>query len=225
MKRMIYLPIAILMLSGTFLNAQIEKKDSLSGNKSFYKNELGIDMVFFLNLFRNQYEVTNTTQLFINYDRWIAPKTAIRCVVGFGFNNNQVKQDTLPLLSGKTSNIIIKIGLRREQRISKRWLFYYGCDLAYENDLSSSQIGDYTSGVVTTTIRNVYYGPSPFMGVRFEINSRISFTTETNANLFFYNKENIKENDKFPVQNATTTTKGFGLEYIIPQNIYLKVKF
>jgi|ERR1035437_1456256 hypothetical protein len=202
-----------------------QKKDSLESKTSYLKNEVGFDMVFFLNLFRNQWEPSNTTELILNYERWISPENALRLTWGAGYYNNRVKQDTLPMLSSKNSNNIIAIGFKHEQRLSKKWLFFYGSDLAFEYDFTQSQQGTNSAGVVTTTDKNIYYGPAPFMGITFEVNSRVSFSTETNVNLFFSSKETKEENDKFPLQNISSTTSGFGLAYLLPQNIFMKIKF
>lgn len=216
--------LCIIFISSSLISFA-QKKDSLENKTNYLKNEVGFDMIFFLNLFRNQWEPSNTTELIVNYQRWISPENALRITWGIGYYNNRVKQDTLPLLSSKNSNNIIAIGFKHEQRMSKHWLFFYGSDLAFEYDFTQSQQGTNLTGVATTTDKNIYYGPAPFMGIIFEVNSRVSFSTETNANFFFSNKESKTENDKSPAQNTSLTTTGFNLSYILPQNIFMKIKF
>ncbi|MBI4929475.1 MAG: hypothetical protein HY841_01845 [Bacteroidetes bacterium] len=199
-----------------------QQKDSANIDSAFLKNETGIDMVFFLNLMRNQWEPSNTTLFVFSYDRWLSQKNALRFTWGIGYYNIEGKQDTFPLLKNENSNNFLKAGFNREQRIDKRWLFYYGSDLVYAFGVIKYQLGNLTSGVITTTEKNKYYGPSPFMGIRFEVNPHISFTTETYANLFFVNKENRQVNDKFPEQNTSSETTGFSIAYFIPQNIFRK---
>src|SRR5579864_3085381 len=153
----------------TNASSQIIHADTTKNN--IPKNEIRLNLSFFLSLFRNQPEATSATSFSLSGNRFISEKTFLRIDVGFGYNNNTSKIDTS--FSAKKYTELDQsygIGLGREVKVSKRFSFYYGGEAEFEPSYNKTQqpssiISSTGIGTQTVTDHNTYYGAAAFMGV------------------------------------------------------------
>lgn len=123
---------------------------------------------------------------------------------GFGGSVFYEKED-----SDKRFNTNIKMRLGRERftDISKRWRVYYGGDFKLGFEYTNAFFLD-------EPIRTYTAGGGPLCGLQFNINSRLSISTEASYDfLFFYNT------------NDGSKTRGFSTGFNIPDLFYLNYDF
>lgn len=200
--------------------------DSTHADKKEHRNEFGLDMIYFLNIFRNQYEPSNENTMVFAFDRHLQHEHIVRFFLSAGFVKSNTKEDTVPLVSNRQSDLIALPGFGWERHAGRRWAYFYGVQAKIENAAGRDVRGDNnTSGLQTTSFSNWYYGPSAFTGLKFRFNDRISIQTEMDIGFIFYNTSNSFRNEKYPSQDYATTVNGFSTEYILPRTILLNFTF
>ena len=216
--------LAFLLFVPAFSFAHEEKPDSTQ--KKECKNEFGLDMIYFLNLFRQQFEQANENTMVFAFDHHLKKERIIRFFLSTGFSSYKTKQDTGNAIYNKQTEIIALPGFGWEKHISHHWAYFYGLQAKVQNEYSSDLRGDNNNvGVQKTYSNNWFYGPSGFAGIKFVINSRISIQTEMDIAFIFHNEKTGFTNEKFPSQNNSTTVTGYNTEYIIPKTILLNFMF
>lgn len=86
-------------------------------------------------------------------------------------------------------SLSISIGKEKQSQIGKKWIFYYGGDLAPFYQYFNQEY--YYSGLPQNDNTNNDYGLkiSPFLGIRFQINDRIYVATEALLRISYSRKE------------------------------------
>src|SRR3974390_196241 len=97
-----------------------------TSKNNFFRNEIRINLNYFLALFKNQTDLPYTTSVSLSGNHFINDKTFMRFDVGFGYTLSDTKKDTVPHAKYKDLEQSYGIGLGRELKISKRFAFYYG---------------------------------------------------------------------------------------------------
>jgi hypothetical protein len=216
--------IAILLFLSCSLSgyAQI---DSLNNGKE-HKNELGIDMIYFLNVFRNQYEQANENTMVFAYDHHLNHERIFRFYLSLGIIQQSVKQDTLPAIKDLQTDLIAFPGYGTEQHINKHWAYFYGGQLKIENAMGKSTTADDgKAGATEQYFSNWFLGPSGYAGIKYLINNRISLQIESDIYFTYSTSISKTTNSRFPETNTTYKTTGYNTEYKIPKTILLNFSF
>jgi hypothetical protein len=201
-------------------------QDTSHSEKEKYRNEFGLDMIYFLNIFRNQYEQANENTMVFAFDRHLSHEHIVRFFLSTGYVKYTTKPDTGAAQHNVQTDLIALPGFGWEKHIGKRWAYFYGLQAKIENAMGKDVRGDNRyGGIQTTYFSNWFYGPSAFSGVKLLVNERISFQLEMDVSFVFYSNVSGFTNEKFPAQNYSTSITGFSTEYIIPKTILLNFKF
>jgi len=221
--------ISVLFFSQPLLAQGNEDDTDKTGIKIYedktVKNEIGFDMFFFLNLFRQQYEGQPSTVFKLVYNRELNDKISLRTELGSGYTNNNYKKDTLPTLHSLIVEENLKLGIAWKKQVYRGFQFYYGLDIEFQYGYSKEQQNQ-SGNDVLDNINTVYLiGPGPFVGLIVYLNPRVSLSIESNLNFVYSNDKAVTRDGVHPELNSTTTTKGFTTTYITPQNIFLSIKF
>jgi hypothetical protein len=181
MKKSI-LVLAAVIMSAVVLGQTVKQPDQT--NKE-YKNVLAIDanglLKQFFNFGQNPYF---TSPYIIGYKR-IFKSNALRIGIGGNISTGKSEFNDTSKNDNKRYNFNIGAGYERYSYISKRWNLYYGADAIF-----TYEYYDYHSNYSTTTsnkeiTKQFGYGVSPFLGIQFRINSRLSISTETSYDIIY----------------------------------------
>ena len=190
------------------------------------RNELGLDMIYFLNLFRNQYEQPNENTMVFSYDHHLSHEHIFRFYLSLGIIQQTVKQDTLPAKKDIQTDFIAFPGYGSERHINKHWAYFYGGQLKIENAMGKSTTDDDgTTGATEQYFSNWFVGPSGYAGIKYLINNRISLQIESDIYFTYSFSKSITTNSRFPATNTKYTTTGYNTEYSIPKTILLNFSF
>jgi hypothetical protein len=212
-----------LLLSPCFSFAQ---SDSTHSGKKEYRNEFGLDMVYFLNIFRNQWEPVNENTMVFAFDRHLEHEHILRFFLSTGLVKYTTRPDTGAAMHNQQTDLIALPGFGWEKHIGKRWACFYGLQAKIENASGKDVRGDNRyGGIQTTYFSNWYMGPSAFTGVKLCVNERISFQLEMNISFIYYHTLEGFSNEKFPNQDYENSVTGFSTEYIVPRTILLNYAF
>lgn len=187
------------------------------------KNEIGFDMFYFVNLFRN-YEGQGASLFTIAYNRELSERISLRSTIGLGYTNTKyIYQDTIAPLKTIVKAIDIKSGISWSVPTYRRWQFYYGADIEFQYGYTKQEM--YSQGINENVDKVFSLGPGPFLGLLLYLNPRVSLSIESNMN-FLYSKNTSAINySNSPDKNTTSVTKGFTTVFTKPQNVYLSIKF
>ncbi len=230
MRRLTIYLVTLLLIGfhHTSFGQMAAKRDTAQFEDRGVKSEMGFDMYYFLNIFRQHYEGMAATVFTVEYNRDLNDKITLRTSVGAGFNSNQIKEDTLTPLNSKTIEGILRGGIAWEKDSYKRWQYYYGVDFSFQYGYNSNEQSTTVKNTtyISNNIQNSYrFGPGPFLGLVFFLNPRVSLSLESYMN-FMYNYDQTKIVDESG-ENKTSviTNKGFVTSFTTPQNIFLNIKF
>jgi hypothetical protein len=191
------------------------------------KNEIGFDMIFFLNLFRQNYEPVPATLFSFNYNRELTDNYSFRSTIGLGYTNYSIKTDTMPSLKNLIVQEDLKFGLAMKKGY-KRWTLYFGADWEFQHGYTKEQSSGPVTNVVSiteNTTKVFMTGPGPFCGLIFFINPRVSLNIEANANFLYSHSTDQTTNALHDELNSKREIKGFTTVYNIPQTLFLNFKF
>jgi hypothetical protein len=196
-----------------------------SGTKS-HKNEFGLDMIYFLNIFRNQWEPVNENTMVFAFDHHLKKDRFVRMYLSTGLVKFTTRPDTGALTHNVQTDLIALPGFGWEGHVNKRWSYFYGLQARVENASGKDIRGDARyGGVQTTYFSNWYLGPSAFTGVSLHVNERISFQVEMDINFIYYHTREGFANEKFPEQDYENNEIGFSTQYFVPRTILLNYAF
>lgn len=122
-----------------------------------------------------------------------------------------------------SNSLDISIGFEKRSVVAKRWLVFGGLDLIAVSDISTSSTS--SSGQIFTSKSNSSGGgAAPLFGIQFNINDRISLSTETQLRVL-YTKG--KETFESPGNNTTSPeeTTTLSVTPILPGFIHFNVLF
>jgi len=231
MKNLFYsLLIVLIVQSCVFAQkvdtSKIKKAPEISFEDKTVKNEIGFDMFYFLNLFRNNFESPASSIFAVSYNRELSDKISLHTTLGSGYSNNVSIADSTPSL--RVINVLenLKAGVAWEKELFKRCQFYYGADLEFQYGHGKEQQLTPFKNNTKDYISNIFMiGPGPFLGFVFYFNPRVSVNIESNLN-FIYSINTTKTVDvDHPELNSKYTIKGITTTFMTPQNVFLNIRF
>ena len=149
-----------------------------------FKNQLGVDATFFIKTYFQFNEFTGNPipNYMLTYKRNFE-KSSFRSAFGVNFESffpNSAFDGDNNNYHNKSFDFVASAGWEWRSMISKRWLFYYGVDARYLIEKSDADVNYYSGGYANGNISQLQeVGIAPFLGIGFNINDRISLTTET----------------------------------------------
>jgi len=197
--------------------AQDTKDSVVAGN---YKNEIGI-------------HIWRSSPWLISYKRYVKANKAIRIGVGGGINNFDLSVTSTvnyknPPLSKRFSNYS-RLGFEWHKNISQKLYFYYGIDITffYFLTVTESKYSRDPSVTVKKSNKDIYGGLAPVAGLKFTLNSRISFSTEVLPMVLFYYRlqETTYSDPNYFDRNRNTKTTGINFALYSAGAIYLNLHF
>jgi hypothetical protein len=114
---------------------------------------------------------------------------------GYGFNSTFTSTNTFPATSSDRETTVstsdMRIGLEAQVALSNRWTLYYGADYLFGSSEDKTRVvtsiptfpGPSQNTEFLSSTTSDYQGFSPLLGIQFNINRYLSFSTE--AALFF----------------------------------------
>jgi len=133
--------------------------------------------------------------------------------------------DTTEILRNSTS-FKIRAGIEGKTELGKRWQSFYGMDFFYRMDRDHSDNMFSNAGqVIGADLKIINFGISPMLGFRFRINSRISLSTETNIELFYFQSSLKRLHVPDSTLNFETTSRGIRTYINLPTNLYFSFGF
>lgn len=229
-KKYMVLPLlGILMLAATTARAQ--DTPVKSGNNGFTEdksvhNEIGFDMLYFVNIFHDYYESSSSTIFTLAYNRDLAENLTLRLTLGSGFTNLNFKQDTLPGERNKIIEELLFAGLEWDSPVYHRWQLYYGADMQFQYGYTLTEnVDPQTHTIQDVTDIDWQTGPGPFFGLIFYINPRVSISTETYLNFIYLSEKNTITGSTDPADDSSFRRYGWNTVFTIPNNLFLNIKF
>lgn len=221
MKRIIVLFVAV---SAAFISeAQItapETKET-SGQKT---RMFGLNATSFVKNFLSFNDINPSTNDAFEFTfRCIGPKNiAFRSNLGLLFSSTTA---TVSNDDDETSlnffNLNLALGVEKRTNLSERWLCYWGIDalIGVEMTKVENKSGSFSSKDEDSVISG---GIAPVVGVQFNINDRISVSTEGSLGIKYSVTENKSTNDD---ESASTEIKSISLATVLPTFVYFNIKF
>jgi hypothetical protein len=152
------------------------------------KNDIGFNTTFFLN---NIFQ-SSSTPFSIMYKKYQTPDKAYR--FGIDTNFSIRKNSGIGNFTDQTSySLSVVLGKEKQNRAWKAWVWYYGLDIVPSFSRLTSI--NFSNDQKTQEYINSAYGLTarPFLGIRFDINSRLYISSEMNLSLVFSHNTNIQK--------------------------------
>ncbi|MCW3105079.1 MAG: hypothetical protein JWO09_3519 [Bacteroidetes bacterium] len=145
-----------------------------------------------------------------------------------GLGGNVVSDDqSLTDSTGTTHgnyNAGIRVGYEHYCYLAKKWMWYFGADLtvghSVNNTTNYNAIATYKSSQTTNS-----YGISPFLGVTFNINPRLSIATEANLSIAYVQIKFKESSGPDPVYERHSGTNRILGQFSEPEFISVRLKF
>lgn len=146
-----------------------------------HKNIIGIDANGILSQIFNfsPYNSVYYSPYMLRYKRLLNQSNTIRFNIG-GYANSReyTTNDTLPS-SDNYTDVNLGLGYAHYCYLGKHWNYYFGIDAIFQYSKSEYKSTYSPNGKREQTNKTKGYGASPFFGIQFLINPRMSISTET----------------------------------------------
>ena len=217
----IYKHVLALAMSCILTSAMAQENESVQ-----LKHDIGFNTNFVI---QNLFDATQTP-FDLMYKTYRSENRAIRYGVSFfastrnseshSTNNNSSYSDR------SYFNLSPSIGTEFQSVINKHWVYYYGGDLIASYERSTS---DYFNGNgdLNTEYLSESYGvrTRPFIGLRFNINSRLYLVTELSVSLAYMRSSDYQRNVLADQVERDLTSNSFALSLNRATGILLFYRF
>lgn len=187
--------------------------------------QLGLNATYFVSNFLglNQNELVTSPYAFVGKLKYA--RMALRFGIGAESSNETQSGDFASnIFDRKKQGFDLRIGIERQQNISARWSVYYGLDALVGSQLDQTRASSVFDEVVTRTL-NSYVGGGPLLGVQFNINKRISLSTEGSFYTQVYSENQKNSFLNFPEQNTEERSSRIGFNTSIPSELFFIIHF
>ena len=204
--------------------------------KEIPKNEFGTDIIYLVqqvfNFNQGEFYRPYSPAYSVTYKRHFK-KITTRIAIGGSSSSTEIDNDlNADELRNVSQQLNYRVGVEKSMAIHKKWNFYYGIDFKHStsknrNDGNYSN-GDFRYGYERTSSS---LGLSPFFGIEFKINDKMSLQTEANFIAYLSNSTNNQLITPV-VQNPSTPTplprlednSGFGTAFNVPNFLVFAIK-
>lgn len=156
-------------------------------NPPDYKRDIGFNTTF---LFQGIFQSSSTPFSFL-YKRYKSENSVFRIGADISVNLTNTRIDTISDQHANERYLSASITLGKEiqKRLSNKWIWYYGFDLVPRVSLSKyeNHYHNYNFPQSYRSHSSTSYSLSarPFLGIRYDISSRIYVAAEANASMTF----------------------------------------
>lgn len=201
-------------------------------NSAEYKNQLSLNVTSFISnylTFNNNAIVSNSPYI-LTY-KHLKNGSGVRVGVGAVLSSSSRNPNNgQTLTKSNTTNINVRLGFEQQEKLSNRWLFYYGGDVRYGYDLDrtvASSVGGFPPQQqdVTSETESFIAGLGPVLGIEFKLGKRISINTETTAYFNYGESRRRITNPNFGNFNTNEFSAARGFNIIIPTSIFFVLHF
>jgi hypothetical protein len=219
----------IILIFALFAAATITygQSKTVDTTKNEYKNVIGIDATGLIHQIFNSGSVTEsyfTSPYIITYRRIFA-NNALRIGVGGKFYYNDGSQNDSNQFKHTHYSINAGIGYERYVPLGKRWKLFLGAD-AIVNYGSGSDRETLGSSYFSNQSSSIFgFGVSPFLGIDFKINKRLSIATESDYAITYYTSKSKRIVSSTPDDNSESKSSGISAVFYAPIAINFKVHF
>ncbi|HEY8936419.1 MAG TPA: hypothetical protein VIM65_14405 [Cyclobacteriaceae bacterium] len=189
--------------------------------KSF-KHDVGFNTTFLFDGIFN----SNSGPFTLMYKTYKSENKAIRLglTTSFTFNSNKDKISTSNYSNTTAADIYLTIGKEFQHQINK-WVWYGGGDLQphYTFNNSSSYVGSTKTYSYKSYLLGI--GLRPFLGIRYNINSRLYLAAEAGATLNYYHSKNYIKDESNNIVSRDTKGNNVALALSSASGLYLFYRF
>lgn len=178
MKNFLFIPILLLCITTSgFAQKKKSNKEKPFDQKNYV--ELGLNLTGAIQTFvRNRTDSIYTDPYALSM-KLVNNKMAYR--FGFGYSFRTTKDITL--IQARVNNLSrfdIRAGIERRFPIGEHWRIYAGADVLWGLVDGKNQFGEGNPNgeIITVKVSENMIGAGPFVGIQYQLNSRISFLTE-----------------------------------------------
>lgn len=212
----------LLCIVVTILSGQNSTTDSLGKE---YKNIIEVDGTGLLVkiLSNNEYGYYYNGNYIITYRR-IFKNNAIRFGAGGNIYETHTTEDDTITRDSEHDNLTLGLAYERLTPLNKRLTLFTGFDVLYliSKDIYNTE---YPSSSSKRMTNNSGFGLSPYLGIEFKINPRISIAAETS--LLFTHIKSVSEDIHTPDASNNNIEESIALrtDYNPPTHIFVRIKF
>ncbi len=137
---------------------------------------------------------SGATPFSLMYKKYTSENTANRIGLNLSFNVNEVNGGLNANYNENTyANLELSLGKERQKPINEKWTWFYGGDILPFYTLSNSDIFQSGQKFLTNESSTVGLGLRPFIGVRFNINTRLYLSAEASINARYSYTKNSQD--------------------------------
>ncbi len=190
-----------------------------TGAKSPY-HEVGFDAAPIIRQFVNYTGNNYSLNPYFFLYRFHSKSWALRLALGGTFRDYNSHTSDTTFSDGQSLYFEGRVGVERKTVLSPKWSAYYGVDLLmnYYNDFAVVQ--ETATRSATYAVKNNGYGAAPFLGVRFQINKRISLTTEYSFRAIYLLEHDKRTYEPNPQYGRLVKGEGFQAEFSPYASLY-----
>lgn len=128
------------------------------------------------------------------YKKYTSENAANRFGLDVSFNMNNVNGSLNANYDENTdADIELSLGKERQKPINEKWTWFYGGDVLPFYSLSRSQVFQNGQKVMTGQSSSAGLGLRPFIGVRFNVNTRLYLSAEASVNARYAYTKNSQD--------------------------------
>jgi hypothetical protein len=163
-----------------------------------YKKHFGFNTnIVFNNIFQS-----GATPFTLLYKKQVKENQALRLGASVNLNIDDGKRNNGVQINNSVS-IQLTLGKEFQRELTKHWIWYGGGDVIPNYSYSIQQITQTINGPEIKNTQTSYgLGLRPFLGIRFNINSRLYVATEASLNLSFSNYSQTSSDNTATYENS-----------------------
>lgn len=156
--------------------------------------------------------------------KWAFKGQAIRFGISANFNNNKGADNDSIKNSYKQNTVYLGFGYEKYRCLGKGFMLYYGIDGIFSQ---YNSVNKYNSTVYSSreySSKTYNYGVSPVLGILFNINHYLSFSTEMSYDAIFTKSTSKSLTNPSSSNDHTTTNNGFSTTFNAPTSLILQIR-
>lgn len=179
---------------------------------------------------KDYFQSGSSSPFTLMYKRYTSAVVAKRFGIGGNFHRSEDVRNfsnTSPYGDHSSAIINLIVGKEAQRTITKSWYWYYGGDLMPSYSFNRSQT--YQGDSITNRIRNKSYGLTarPFLGLRFNIHSKLYLSAEASMNLSYSRSEQSARYypDSQQGNNRAVKNTSWALNFVPANGIFIYYRF
>ena len=215
-KRLLLISLTVSFCTIAFAQTQND------GSEKSYKHDVGFNTTFLFDGIFN----SGSGPFTLMYKKYKPENKAIRLglTTSFNINSNKDNISTSNYSNSSSADIYLTIGKEFQHQINK-WVWYGGGDLQPHYSFNNSSY--YSGSTKTATNKNssLGIGLRPFLGIRYNINSRLYLAAEAGVTINYDHSKSYVKSESF--NTVTRDTKGNNVSMALgsASGLYLFYRF